>query len=535
MSTTCAIYARFSSDQQRAGNSIEAQERACRDYASRQGWGVFKVYVDEARSGTDAERRESFQSMIAQAVAKNPPFQVVLVHKSDRFARNREDAIKYKALLRRQGIRFVSASEPIGAGDVTEVLVESLLDGIAEFYSRQLAERTALGMAEAARKGWATGRAPIGYKLEPVETDRGQKKRLVVDPANAKLVRWIFQRYRAGDGTAAIVEKLHERGLSFSKNRVLGILRNDKYIGKMSFGRRPDKNRGLNGPTSRLTVDGAHDPIIDMKVWEEVQGMLDANTDTWRQNFANGIVSEYMLTGLLRCACGGAMVGKSGHGKAGKKFRYYTCVRVIRTGRRACPQIALPADAAEQLALDQIKTYLTDEENLERLIRDSNLMLEHKRKSATKQLAKLAGEIEQRQNAKKNLLRAIEEGRGVELEHVSARLNELDRERAEIESQILDVRNLRDAKPFTQRDAQQLLDTLNDLFLSGLLSKKPMLHGLIAEIQLLEDGVHARVSYNPDFHGGQDTVDLRKTGLLARCSNNGNLATPRGFEPRFSP
>ena len=98
----CAVYCRYSSEGQRDSMSIEAQRRACTDFAAKQGWTVHKVFVDEARSGTSDER-EAFQDMISDGIKKQPPFQVVLVHKLDRFARNRYDSIKYKHVLKRQG------------------------------------------------------------------------------------------------------------------------------------------------------------------------------------------------------------------------------------------------------------------------------------------------------------------------------------------------------------------------------------------------------------------------------------------------
>ena len=162
----CAVYCRYSSEGQRDSMSIEAQRRACTEFAAKQGWSVHKVYVDEARSGT-SDDRAAFQEMIADGIKKHPPFQVVLVHKLDRFARNRYDSIKYKSLLRRKGIKVVSATQPIvGSGDPTEVLLEAMLEGMDEFYSLNLARESLKGMAENARRGWWNGgHAPFGYKL----------------------------------------------------------------------------------------------------------------------------------------------------------------------------------------------------------------------------------------------------------------------------------------------------------------------------------------------------------------------------------
>ena len=134
--------------------SIEAQRHECLAFLTKQGWNLCKVFVDEARSGT-SDGRAAFQEMISEVTKRNPPSNVVLVHKLDRFARNRYDSIRYKSLLRRKGIKVVSATQPIvGSGDPTEVLLEAMLEGMDEFYSLNLARESLKGMAENARRGW---------------------------------------------------------------------------------------------------------------------------------------------------------------------------------------------------------------------------------------------------------------------------------------------------------------------------------------------------------------------------------------------
>jgi len=175
---SCAIYCRYSSEAQRDSMSIEAQRTECLAFVAKQGWDLSKVFVDEARSGT-SDDRAAFQEMISEATKRNPPFNLVLVHKLDRFARNRYYSIKYKSLLRRKGIKVVSATQPIvGSGDPTEVLLEAMLEGMDEFYSLNLARESLKGMAENARHGWWNGgHAPFGYKLVEVPTEKGEKQK----------------------------------------------------------------------------------------------------------------------------------------------------------------------------------------------------------------------------------------------------------------------------------------------------------------------------------------------------------------------
>ena len=182
------IYARFSSDRQRE-ESIEGQLRECKEYAQRNGITVLDSYIDRALSAK-TDNRPDFQRMIKDS-AKGL-FDVVLVWKLDRFARNRYDSAHYKAILKKNGVKVVSAKEAI-AEDSTGILLESLLEGYAEFYSVELSEKIHRGQKENALKGLNNGGGiPLGYVL-------GNDQRLQIDPVTAPLVVEIFTRYAEGE------------------------------------------------------------------------------------------------------------------------------------------------------------------------------------------------------------------------------------------------------------------------------------------------------------------------------------------------
>lgn len=224
------IYARFSSDRQRE-ESIEGQLRECKEYAERNDITILGSYVDRALSAK-TDNRPDFQRMIKDS-AKGL-FDVVLVWKLDRFARNRYDSAHYKSILKRNGVKVVSAKEAI-AEDSTGILLESLLEGYAEFYSVELSEKIHRGQKENALKGLNNGGGiPLGYVL-------GSNQRLQVDPLTAPLVVEIFTRYSEGETVRAIVDSLNERGLrtrrnkSYSMNSFNRILKNRKYIGEYHY------------------------------------------------------------------------------------------------------------------------------------------------------------------------------------------------------------------------------------------------------------------------------------------------------------
>ena len=224
---TAVIYARYSSDSQREA-SIEGQLRDCKDYAERNGITVVGTYIDRAYSAKTDDRPE-FQRMVQDSARKI--FDAVLVWKLDRFARNRYDAVFYKRQLEKSGVHLVSVMEPISDGP-EGIMVESLLIGMAEYYSAELAIKVARGERENALKcKYNGGVVPLGYVI-------GKEDRLYhIDPETAPIVQEIFTRYADGEPAEKIASSLNERGLRtrtgkpFVKNSFFQIFKNRRYIG----------------------------------------------------------------------------------------------------------------------------------------------------------------------------------------------------------------------------------------------------------------------------------------------------------------
>ena len=225
------IYARYSSDSQR-DESIDGQIRECKEYAERNEITVLSCYIDRALSAK-TDNRPEFQRMIRDSAGGL--FDVVLVWKLDRFARNRYDSAHYKAILKKNGVKVVSAKEAI-AEDSTGILLESLLEGYAEFYSVELSEKIHRGQKENALKGKNNGGGiPLGYVLNH------QTQKLEIDPLTAPLVVEIFTRYADGETVRSIVDDLNGRGLRtrrgkpFRLNSFSALLKNRKYIGEYQY------------------------------------------------------------------------------------------------------------------------------------------------------------------------------------------------------------------------------------------------------------------------------------------------------------
>ena len=248
------IYARYSSCNQ-SDLSIEGQVAVCKDYAAQQGYHVVNTYIDRAVSGASAKKRLAFRRMIADS---GGDFQVVLVYQLDRFSRNRYDSATYKAALLQNGVRVVSARETISS-DASGIIMEAMLEGMAEYYSRELSQKVQRGLSINAKKGLYTGAGvPLGYVIK--------KKQFVICPKTAPIVRDIFTLYLAGGTMGEIARHLNTRGLktsrgkSYSKCAIRRILCNDRYIGTYKYG--------------SVTLEGAIPPIVTAEDFQAVQARL---------------------------------------------------------------------------------------------------------------------------------------------------------------------------------------------------------------------------------------------------------------------
>lgn len=314
------IYARYSSSGQRE-ESIEGQVRECSEYADRNGLRVVNIYTDKALTGR-TDRRPGFQRMILDS--EKHLFDVVICWKTDRFARNRYDAAVYKAKLRKSGVRLVYAREAVPEGP-EGIILESVMEGFAEYYSANLSENVKRGNYDSALQHKTLGRLVLGYRKSPEDT-------FEIDPETAPIVRKIFTDYKAGRSMKDIYTDLNAAGYktstggAFNKSSLHRILNNEKYIGVYSF-------QGVRDE------DGIP-ALIDRQTWDICQRRLAGAKHKTRTRDLDR--PDFLLTGKVFCGhCGSAMVGDSAKGKTGIKYWYYTCVgkkRRICSKRRESKQ-----------------------------------------------------------------------------------------------------------------------------------------------------------------------------------------------------
>ena len=283
---TAVIYARYSSDSQREA-SIEGQLRDCKDYAEKNGITVVGTYIDRAYSAKTDDRPD-FQRMIKDSGKKI--FDVVLVWKLDRFARNRYDAVNYKHQLEKNGVHLVSAMEPISQGP-EGIMVESMLIGMAEYYSAELALKVARGERENALQcKYNGGVVPLGFTI-------GKEDRLYhIDPETAPIVQEIFTRYADGEPAEKIAASLNERGLRtrtgkpFVKNSFFQIFRNRRYIGEYRY--------------KDIVTPGGIPAIVDQDLFDRVQQRFEQNRIAHGRPAKEDV--SYLLTTKLFCEIGRA-------------------------------------------------------------------------------------------------------------------------------------------------------------------------------------------------------------------------------------
>lgn len=314
-----AAYIRVSTDDQ-VEYSPAAQLRELRDYAASHNMVIDDryVYADEGISGRKAENRPRFMQMISDAKTKPRPFDVVLVHKFDRFARSREDSIVYKSVLKRCGVEVVSIKEPLAEGSYAGVM-EAIYESFAEAYSLNLAQEVRKGMTEKALRGELQSTPPFGYIVE--------NGVLVPEESTAPIVVEIFNRYLSGEGFFPIARWVNSlgiktrRGGKFANRTVEYILKNPTYTGVLSWNpKRPSRPDRLEEET--ITAKGGHVPLVSEEIFNAVQKRIEESKATHRYHGRPCWEKKHWLSGIVRCsACNSTLIMSYGYFKCSNYAR----------------------------------------------------------------------------------------------------------------------------------------------------------------------------------------------------------------------
>jgi len=403
------IYARYSSDSQRE-ESIEGQLRECREFAEKNGITILNTYIDRAFSAK-TDNRPEFQRMVKDS-AKNL-FDVVIVWKLDRFARNRYDSAHYKAILRRNGVKVTSAKETI-AEDSTGILLESLLEGYAEFYSAELSEKVIRGMTENALKcKYNGGGMPVGYTIDSEQCFQ-------VDPLTALTVLEAFKRYDKGATIVELVRWMNSKNICTNRSRPMGIdsvkrmLHNRKYIGEYSY-------RDVVQP-------GGIPAIVPQDLFDRVQMRLKKNKKAPARFKAKEEL--YLLSLKLYCGlCGAFMIGESGTSHTGKIHQYYKCSTAKR--KKSCPKKTVQKGWIEDLVVAETVKMLADDAVVEYI---ADLVMELQERENI-DLPRYKAQLVETERGIENMLNAIQQG--IFNASTKQRLDKLETVKSDLEVKIL--------------------------------------------------------------------------------------------------
>ena len=341
-----ACYLRVSTNDQ-LEFSPDAQLRAIKTYAKNNNIIIDDdyIFIDEGISGRKADKRPAFQKMIAIAKSKPKKFDVILVHKFDRFARSREDSVVYKSLLRKEcDIKVLSITESI-EDDKFSVILEAMLEAMAEYYSLNLSDEVKKGMTEKARRGQFQASPPFGYKIE--------NKELIIIPEEANAIKLIFHKFLYENvsflGIAKYINSLGyktHRGRLFENRTIEYILNNPVYCGKVRWTPTGKIRRNYNNENS-IIEKSTHKPIISETVFEETQKELQKRKEINRKFYKGSNPQNlHWLNGLVHCKeCNKTLVRN-------QKF-YYQCNGYVKGICNTSQMIKI--SLIEEAVLEQIK------------------------------------------------------------------------------------------------------------------------------------------------------------------------------------
>lgn len=485
------IYARYSSHNQQE-TSIEGQLKECYSYCEQHGFTVIHEYIDRALSGTNDQRPE-FRQMIKDSASKS--FEYVVVYQLDRFARNRNDSAINKIELKKHGVRLVSAKEHV-ADDPSGILMESVLEGLAEYYSAELSQKVRRGMDINAQKCLSTGgNVALGFKVN-------SEKQFEVDEQAAPIVREIFERYAKGDAIHTIYKSLNERGyktsrgVPFNKSTLTRLLQNKRYIGVYTY-------KGTEIP------DGLPRVISD-SLFEQVQRKLADNKRTHTRAKPE---CEFLLTTKLFCgSCKEMMRGTGGTSKTGRQHYYYGCKNVIN--RKGCKKKNVPKDMIENAVIEVCRQLLSPD-TIKKIAKA--VIEQNKRDDKDSKLTFLESQLAKVERKQKNLMDAILEcdSKAVR-QQLYLEVPKLEEEKEQYTLAIAQerVHNI----PITQKQIEFFLSELANGDIDNITTRKALIAVLINKIYLYDDDDNTNVRMVIVFNAGEASPEL-SVDLLNQFDN----------------
>ena len=502
--------------------SIDAQIRAIEEYADKNDIKIVNKFIDRAKSAT-SDKRPAFQEMIKYCEADNTGISMVIVHNLDIFSRDIYDSAMYKQKLKVKGIRVVSVLENLD-NSPESLILESVIEGMAQYYSANLAREVAKGQKENALKALHNGGdAPLGY-------DVAFDKTYLVNEEEAQAVKIIFDMYVNGYSYSNIIDKLNDlgyktkRGNKFGKNSLHGILSNEKYTGVYVFNK--TQRKGVNGKRNGhkqksddeiIKVEGGMPQIIDREVFLQAQEMMQKRKKAPGSHKATTL---YLLTGLIRCGeCGHAMQGNRRKDKYGNDYISYRCG--CRKQKRDCKNKEIKRDYLEEFVLTELEKHVLNDEAIPVLSKALNERLKTKSNDNHEMLTNLRNKLEKVNKEIENILNAIMSG--IVNNVLKNKLDELEKVKLNLELKINELSVESDdvvSVDITEDQIRSMFGKFKDFVLTRNLPEcKKFIGDYIKEVIVYKD--HIEVVFNVVFSFDDDNIiyDLKAIELRDVLSN----------------
>jgi len=514
---SAVLYARFSSDNQR-NESIDAQIRAIKEFAKANGIMIVGKYIDRAKSATTDDRPD-FQRMIEDSAKGN--FRLVLVHKLDRFARNRNDSIVYRMKLQKNRVSLLSVLEPFDDDKPENIILQSVLEGMNEFYSRNLAREVRKGLKENALKCKHTGGSPpLGYDVDK------NTRLLVINEHEAEAVRFIYKSVLEGNGYSSIIIRLQQEGYktkagkSFGKNSLYEILHNPKYKGDYVYNRaspadpytKKRNSHQENLPEDMIIIRGGVPAIISEEDFDKVQQILDKRKRQYRGIKKNQ--ERYLLTGKIFCGiCGCSYTGnrKKSSGNRAPNITY-RCNKQSRRTNIACKNREINRDYIEAFVVEQIEKAIFNDKMADVIIRQFEEYLREQNREMSQKLKRLETQIKEIDVKLSNLSDILADGlerrqRNIVLE----KMESLEDEKTALKEYILQEKSALDLEIPKKEDLKQYFLKAQACFRDKSLEEMQELIDMYVEkIIVYEDEIEVILNLVPLFYRKDFTRQVYK-------------------------
>lgn len=453
------LYARYSSNM-KTENSIEAQKLAIYAYAKDNGFKIISEYIDRAKSGTTVAKRDEFNRMLSESAEGE--FDYVIVHKFDRFARNRNDSRASKRILEENGVKVISVLEPM-SDNPEGIIMEGLAETMSEYYSANLSREVKKGFNVRALKCQNNGgRPPLGYMVDR-ETER-----FIVNKEEAVIVRLFFDLYTKGYSYGYILNELNTRGYKtrlgnpFAKNSLHDLIKNKKYCGYYIFNRRMSKKFGhVNSHKNRpqeeiIEIKGGIPAIISEETYNKAMAIMDRHKHAPALNCAK---HTYLLSSIVRCGhCGEIMHGNTHTNLKGSVCHNYRCQK---KSDKSCPDLEIDQRRLDDYVLKLLYENIFDKRLSTKLIQSLKESLSKSMSDYTCEVEQIQANLQNLDARKSNIIKAI--SNGFIAEDFKGELSQIELERDQAQMRLSEIRNI---IPSMQLDEQKLSELLSEFRVS---------------------------------------------------------------------